>query len=37
MIRVFLGNGTDAMQTAGMLKAPLQMWIILPKKEKVGI
>jgi len=33
----FLGSGSDAMQTAGMLKAPLQMWIILPKKERVGI
>ena len=31
----FLGSGSDAMQTAGMLKAPLQMWIILPKEERL--
>jgi len=30
----FLGNGDVAMQTAGKLKAPLKMWIILPKEER---
>ncbi|WP_297434776.1 murein transglycosylase A [Sulfurimonas sp.] len=30
----FLGSGEAAMQTAGKLKAPLKMWIILPKEER---
>ena len=30
----FLGSGEEAMQIAGKLKAPLKMWIILPKEER---
>jgi membrane-bound lytic murein transglycosylase A len=30
---LFVGNGEKAMQYAGVLKAPLQLWILLPKRE----
>lgn len=31
---MFLGYGKDAMQVAGELKAPLKLWILLPKSKK---
>lgn len=31
---LFLGYGEEAMETAGELKAPLQLWILLPKQEE---
>jgi len=30
---LFAGSGSDAAEFAGHLKAPLQLWLILPKKE----
>lgn len=31
---LFLGHGRDAMEIAGELKAPLKLWILLPKNKK---
>jgi len=31
---LFLGSGDAAMQSAGKLKSDLQLWILMPKKEK---
>jgi membrane-bound lytic murein transglycosylase A len=31
---LFVGSGSDAMEFAGKLKAPLQLWIIVPNKGK---
>ena len=31
---MFLGYGEDAMNTAGELKSPLKLWILLPKNKK---
>jgi len=31
---LFVGSGTDAMQTAGELKSNLKMWLLLPKKNQ---
>lgn len=33
---MFLGHGEDAMNTAGELKAPLKLWILLPKNIEVS-
>lgn len=33
---MFLGTGNDAMNTAGELKSPLELWILLPKNKKVS-
>ncbi len=33
---MFLGYGKDAMNTAGELKSPLKLWILLPKDAKVS-
>jgi len=30
---LFLGSGAKAMQSAGVLKSELQLWILMPKKE----
>ena len=30
----FLGSGDEALRLAGSLKAPLHLWILLPKREK---
>jgi membrane-bound lytic murein transglycosylase A len=32
---LFLGYGAEAMEIAGKLKAPLNLWILLPKKEEL--
>jgi len=32
---LFLGYGKNAMEVAGELKAPLQLWLLLPKEAKV--
>lgn len=32
---MFLGFGDDAMNTAGRLKSPLKLWVMLPKKENI--
>ena len=34
---MFLGFGDSAMQSAGKLKSPLKLWILLPKKGKENI
>lgn len=31
---IFLGHGDEAMNVAGELKAPLQLWVLLPKNKK---
>jgi len=33
---MFLGYGKEAMNTAGELKSPLKLWILLPKNAKVS-
>jgi len=30
---LFLGSGEEALEIAGRLKAPLQLWILLPKER----
>ena len=32
---LFLGYGKNAMEVAGELKAPLKLWILLPKEDKI--
>ena len=34
---LFMGFGADARETAGKLKSPLKLWILLPKNKKVNI
>jgi membrane-bound lytic murein transglycosylase A len=33
---MFLGFGTGARESAGKLKSPLKLWILLPKEKKIN-
>jgi len=34
---MFLGFGDEAMNSAGKLKSPLKLWMLLPKKKEFDL